>query len=62
MRDMRILNKGVDSFSASLPPLLSPQVLADISKNGIGAAMKYMSNPKVMTKIQSLMGPMMGRK
>jgi hypothetical protein len=35
-------------------------VLADIKANGIGAAMKYMSNPVVMQKIQGIMGPLMG--
>lgn len=49
--------------AAAADPDLQP-VLADIKANGIGAAMKYMSNPTVMSKIQAIMGPMMagGRK
>lgn len=47
--------------AAAADPDLAP-VLADIQANGMGAAMKYMQNPKVMQKITAIMGPMMGKK
>ena len=45
--------------AAAEDPELKP-VLEDIKSNGIGAAMKYMSNPSIMSKISQLMAPMMG--
>lgn len=45
--------------AAANDPDLKP-VLQDIQANGMGAAMKHMSNPKVMSKISALMGPLMG--
>lgn len=45
--------------AAAEDPELKP-VLEDIKANGVGAAMKYMSNPSIMQKITALMGPMMG--